>query len=197
MVIHTVGDSHSRFGWNIDGVIIHWLGPKLCYSIGRDGINLSEFNIKQFDTLVFAFGEIDCRCHVHKFITSDITYESIIDRIVEAYFQRIKEATIRLENVNVAIFNVVPPVHRYDTHENPSYPYLGTDEERRSYVLYFNLKLEELSKANGYLFFNVYDKYSDRDGFLRKELSDGNVHISDNRFIKEFLEEHHLLPQSA
>jgi len=43
MVIHTFGDSHSYFGWgNIPNVSTHHLGPKLCFSIGRDGINIKD-----------------------------------------------------------------------------------------------------------------------------------------------------------
>jgi len=87
MTIHTFGDSHSYFGWdNIPNVKIHHLGPKLCYSIGRDGINIKDNSnvcsfgkngitikdnavVKENDVVIFCFGEIDCRCHVHKYIT--------------------------------------------------------------------------------------------------------------------------------
>lgn len=32
MTIHTIGDSHSKSGWeDIPNIEIHWLGPKLCY----------------------------------------------------------------------------------------------------------------------------------------------------------------------
>lgn len=40
-------------------------------------------------------------------------------------------------------YNVVPPVQQYNTCENPEYPYLGTDEERKQYTLYFNEKLKK------------------------------------------------------
>jgi hypothetical protein len=33
MSIHTIGDSHSSFGWS--GIIEHQLGPVLCYSFGE------------------------------------------------------------------------------------------------------------------------------------------------------------------
>jgi hypothetical protein len=41
---------------------------------------------------------------------------------------------------------------------NLDYPYLGSDEERKQYVLYFN-----------------------------KILSDGHVHIKENKYIKDYL----------
>lgn len=54
--IHTIGDSHSRFGWEGIGINIHHIGPKLCYSVGRDGLNLIEYGVSEGDTVVFCFG---------------------------------------------------------------------------------------------------------------------------------------------
>ena len=144
MTIHTFGDSHSRTddiaGWKYCGnVISHWLGAILCYSFGRDklqrcDISKEEYNVKDGDTVVFCFGEIDCRCHyVHKYITQGKTYQMIINEIVDNYENAIK---INIDNCklnlkNVCIYNVVPTVQKYNTFENPEYPYLGTDEERK------------------------------------------------------------------
>ena len=97
MKIHTIGDSHSVHPWNkIDNIIIHHQGPKLCYSIGRDGINLTNLNIKENDLLIFCFGEIDCRCHIIKYITETKTYKDIIDEIVNNYFIAIHKAVSEL-----------------------------------------------------------------------------------------------------
>ena len=69
---------------------------------------------------------------------------------------------------------------------------MGTDEERKSYVLYFNEKIREKCIEKGYIFFDIYDKYTDENGFLRKELSDGNVHIRDGTYISKFITENKL-----
>jgi len=55
MMIHTFGDSHSCRGWEgIPNIQTHHLGPKLCFSIGRDGINIKDgFNVKNGDTVIF------------------------------------------------------------------------------------------------------------------------------------------------
>jgi hypothetical protein len=74
----------------------------------------------------------------------------------------------------------------YDPHDE-LHP-LGDDEERKKYVLYFNSKLKEKCADNDFTFFDIYDKYTDEEGFLKRELSDGNVHIGDGTFIREFLE---------
>jgi hypothetical protein len=190
MIIHTFGDSHSYFGWEgIQNVNIHHLGPKLCFSIGRDGFNIKdEYNVNNGDTVIFCFGEIDCRCHVHKYITENIDYKQIIDNIVNNYFVKIKSAIDIFSNLKTVIYNVVPPVQKHNTGENPEYPYLGTDEERKAYVLYFNDKLRQKCIEYNFLFFDIYDKYIDSNGFLNKSLSDGNVHIRNGIYLKQFVE---------
>jgi hypothetical protein len=189
MRIHTIGDSHCCNGWKIiPNVFDHHLGAKLCYSIGRDGIIIKDnYGINNNDIVIFCFGEIDCRCHIHKHINESNSYTQIIDSIVEKYFEKIKIAVSDFENLKVCIYNVVPPVQKYNTPENSEYPYLGSDEERKMYVLYFNKKLKEKCKEYNYVFFDIYDNYADENGFLKKNSSDGNVHIRDPYHIFLFL----------
>ena len=190
MVIHTFGDSHCYNGWGgINNLYTHHLGPKLCFSIGRDGINIKEgYNVNNGDTVIFCFGEIDCRCHIHKHITETNDYKEIIDTIVNNYFIKIKNSIDVFDNLKTVIYNVVPPVQKHNTGENQQYPYLGTDDERKAYVMYFNEKLQEKCLEYNFVFFNVYDKYIDTNGFLNKSLSDDNVHILDGIYLKEFIE---------
>ena len=189
MVIHTFGDSHSYNGWGgIPNVNTHHLGPKLCFSIGRDGINIKDkYSVNNGHTVIFCFGEIDCRCHIHKHITKSSDYKQIIDTIVNNYFIQIKNAVDVFDNIKTVIYNVVPPIQKHKTGENPNYPYLGTDEERKAYVLYFNEKIQRKCLEYNFLFFDVYNKYTDSNGFLNKSLSDNNVHIRDGIYLKEFI----------
>lgn len=193
MTIHTFGDSHCSNGWS--NVIPHQLGPLLCYSFGKEKLNrfdIRHFNVKDGDTVIFCLGEIDCRCHIHKHITEISSYEDIIDNIVNNYFDAI-ELNVSVSGIkfkNVCVYNVVPPVQKFNTKENPSYPYLGTDEERKKYVLYFNQKLKEKCTDKGYVYFDIYDKYTDENGFLKKELSDDNVHIRNGTYIFNFMKEY-------
>ena len=195
MSIHTFGDSHSGAGWS--GVVNHHLGPILCYSFGKEKLNrcdIRNYNIKDGDTIIFCFGEIDCRCHIHKHINELNTYENIIDEIINNYFEAIKLNihTSKFKLKNICIYNIVPPIQKFNTWENPEYPYLGSDEERKNYVLYFNKKLQEKCNENNYIFFNIYDKYIDENGFLRKDLSDGNVHIGNGIHLTNFIKENNI-----
>jgi len=193
--IHTFGDSHCYFGWTdiihpINyNIHIHHLGPKLCYSLGRDEININNYGVEENDIVVFCFGEIDCRCHIHKYINNDKTHKQIIDEIIDSYFIQINKNTSLYKKITMCVYNVVPPIEKHNTYENSEFPYLGTDQERKNYVLYFNERLKEKCTENNYIFFDVYDKYIDDNGFLSKILGDGCVHIKDGKYIKKFIED--------
>jgi hypothetical protein len=146
------------------------------------------------DTIIFCLGEIDCRCHINKHIKDTVTYQHIIDTIVEKYFERI-ELNIKILNLplkNVCVYNIVPTTQSSNTHENHMYPYRGTDEERMQYTLYFNKKLKENCILKNYIFFDIYNLYADENGFLKKNLSDGNVHISYTGHITNFINENNI-----
>ena len=75
MTIHTIGDSHSFFGFDTNKtnksstIINHNIRPAtLAYSVGRDKLNRLDIrkfdDIKDNDILIFSFGEIDCRCNI-------------------------------------------------------------------------------------------------------------------------------------
>lgn len=188
MVLHTFGDSHCTIGWAGISVFVHHLGAKLCFSVGRDGIDITGTNVNNGDTVVFCFGEIDCRCHIHKHVSARTSYKQIIDTIVDRYFIQIKLAVDKFENLKTVVYNVVPPVQQDKTPDDPEYPFIGTDEERKSYVLYFNEKLQEKCDEYKYVFLNIYDSYVDNNGYLEKSLSDGRVHISDSFHLKRYIE---------
>lgn len=192
-VIHTIGDSHSLYGWrDIPNIQIHHLGPKLCYSVGRDGIDISNgSNINNGDVVVFCFGEIDCRCHVHKHLTDSVDYKQVIDHIVEKYFEKIKIAVSAFDNLKIAVYNVVPSIEKFPwTGEDVWYPFLGTNEERKIYVRYFNEKLRQTCETYNFVFFDVFDKYTDANGYLDPKIIAEGVHIGNPIHIQEFLNTH-------
>jgi hypothetical protein len=195
MEIYTFGDSHAYNGWEVIDtyklkINMHNIGAKLCYSFGRDKLNclnIKDYNVRDNSIVIFCFGEIDCRCHIYKHISPEKSYETIIDEIVKNYFIAVEENVKQFNKLKVAIYNVVPPVQRHNTGENPEYPYLGLDDERKEYVLYFNKKLKEYCEKYNYHYFDIYNYYCDENGFLKKNLSDGNVHILHPVFIYQQL----------
>jgi hypothetical protein len=195
MTIHTIGDSHACNGWT--SVMQHHLGPLLCYSFGKENLNrcdIRNLNIIDGDTIIFCLGEIDCRCHIHKHITNSMTYQKIICNIVDKYIEAIKlnVSISQLKLKNVCVYNVVPPVQKHNTLENFEFPFLGNDEERKNYVLFFNKLLKVKCKENDYVFIDIYDSCVDEKGFLRKDISDGNVHVINKTYTSNFIKDHNL-----
>jgi len=190
MSIHTIGDSHSGFGWS--GIIQHHLGPLLCYSFAREGLkrcDIRNFDIRDGDTIIFCLGEIDCRCHINKHVNESTRYQDIIDYVVYYYFEAIK-LNISISHIipkHVCVYNIVPPIQKHTIYEDPLFPHVGSDDERKQYVLYFNQKLKEHCLLNEYIFFDVYDNYADENGFLQTDMSDGSVHIRDGTHIENFI----------
>jgi len=196
-MIHTIGDSHACNGWantikqnNVDSI--------LAFSFGRDKLNridIRNYNIRDGDTVIFCMGEIDCRCHIHRYITNKVTYENIIDNIIDSYFEAIKlnidVSGIKLKNV--CVYNVVPPIDKnIFKYANSMYPHLGSNEERKMYILYFNKKIKEKCAEYNYIFFDIYNYYIDKNGFLDYYLSDENVHIKNGIYIDKFIIENNI-----
>ena len=196
MTIYTFGDSHSGGNaWAGLSTQYH-LGPMLCYTFGyhKNRFDINNFKLENGDTVIFCLGEIDCRCHIKKHVSDTKTYQEIIDDIVYNYFESIKMNIINSQITfkNVCVYNVVPPIQKHNTSENPEFPFDGTDEERRDYVLYFNKKYKEKCSEYNFIFFDIYDKYIDNNGFLRKDMSDDNVHINNGTHISDFINENNI-----
>lgn len=185
-VIHTFGDSHadkhhSHWG-NINNanIITHHLGGRLMYTFGKQGLklcNIKNFGVNENDIVIFCFGEIDCRTHVFKHITNENSYQEIITEIVINYFKAIHENVKQYENLSVSVYNVIPPTRGFYCAPDHPYPFLGTNEERKTYYTFMNEQIKNLCKKHNYFYFDIYDACCDEEGFLKKEYSDGNVHL--------------------
>jgi hypothetical protein len=156
--VHTFGDSHSKWGISIfDDTTINirlatsHLGARLMHSFGRDGLrllNISESDkVKPNDVVVFSFGEIDCRCHIHKFSSKNGVI-AIIDSLVSGY-----ETSI-LDNINllpgtvfVWVAGIVPPVSGAAIYGDNPFPFIGSLNDRLLYVILVNQRIEEIERV--------------------------------------------------
>lgn len=193
--IHTFGDSHSMFGWKdvkTMNVKVNHLGPRLMYTFGKEQdrlVNLSNYPLSNGDKIIYCFGEIDCRCHVNKFINNETSYEEIIDKLVDSYIDAIKNNTkfYTGKDITTCVFSIVPPVKNVKTNNNPEYPFLGSDEERKAYHTYMNQKIEEYCIRSSIVYFDVTSEYEDSDKFLIPDLSDMICHIRDPKGIEKII----------
>ena len=153
-------------------------------------VNLNDL-IKDGDIICFCFGEIDCRAHLCK-PQNLKTQKELIDIIVDKYFDTIRLNVEQFNNLEVIVCCVVPATRTSGTNLFESYspgpfPFYGTDEERKSAGLYVNLKLKEYCIKYNHIFLDIYDKYCDDNGFLNPTMKDHQVHIKENVYIVEFL----------
>lgn len=191
--ICVIGDSHSYSGWqciSIPGVSINikYLGAKLMYSFGKEKWILLDKDFSG-DVVVFCFGEIDARCHIHKYKNKG--FQEIINDLVKSYLEIISLNVKGFPNLKTCIYFVPPAIKKADRAEDSCYPYLGTDEERRNYVICLNEKLSEGCKERGFIFVDLYDQYCDEKGFMRNDMSDQGPHIENivplGNFIHKYL----------
>ena len=187
-MLHTFGDSHAVSGWSElqnSGLLsieirIHHLGAKLMHSVGMEGLSLldiQQYGVRNGDIVVFCFGEIDCRCHVHKH--SKNGHEQTINELVQKYVATIKLNISKYSDLKVCIYGVVPTFKYLGQGNNPEFPFLGTNEQRLGYTLYMNQSLKKACSENGFIFIDTQQYYAGKDGFLESKLSDGGLHIGD------------------
>lgn len=203
ITIHTFGDSHSskihsHWGYiNLPNVniICNHIGPKLMYTFGRLGLNLlniKKYGVKEKDIVIYCFGEIDCRCHVHKHVNEEKNYKDIIDNLVNDYFVSINENKKLYNNIKICVYNVVPPVREFYVPNNP-FPFIGSDEERKLYYNYMNSKIKELCEINNFIYFDIYKQSCDENGFLRKDFTDPcGMHLRHTEHSINFIKENLL-----
>lgn len=206
--IHVFGDSHScefsqtafhnHFGKvpakdnEIPICQIHYMGPVTMNRIGRDGIsalNLKDYGVDENDIVIFAFGEIDVRCHINRI--ADLQEQPvgvIINTLATEYVQTIVQNRSCYNNLICMIYSVTPPS---DIAFNPQFPFYGSIATRVITSRSLNKRLSQLCSEFDLNFIDVYDKYSLPDGSLDPNLGDGNVHLNPiyNKVIWEEIED--------
>lgn len=183
-MIHTFGDSHSDAGWcAIKGVHTHPIGPLTCHRVGRDGLDAVNITgkVQPGDIAIFCFGEIDCRCHVGKFVTEGIM--DFANITVGNYFKTLQQNAEANPEVTIGVLTVTPASKKNGLKEAPDFPFIGTDEERASYVVCFNVLYRLWCKKLGFICVDVHSQYSDGDGMLNSQYSTDGVHITNPVFI--------------
>jgi len=186
----TYGDSHSNIPFfDIDDITRIWIGPKTMYSMGKNGITLPEY-INSNDTVIFSFGELDCRCFVHKqVINTKRSPIKVINELVVNLMRQIVKC-----RVVPCIMSITPPVKNHGHINYGEYPYVGTVEEINQYTVIMNNELKSQCKQHNIIYLDFYQYYSDSAGYLKPELSDNNVHIGNSVFIQHELHRYGLLP---
>lgn len=184
-MIYLYGDSHARLSFSglqaehdsrsFNSVTMH--------RIGRDGIIVNWTPCNPDDTVVLAYGEVDCRAHIGNQIALGRVEDDIITELTTAYMNTIRAVVVQGHVVVVAV--IPPTTSREYSAENPDggFPFKSTDEDRVRYTKKVNESLSKLCEQYGFVFFNPYGPYTREDGCLRRELADRNVHVGDTSYV--------------
>ena len=185
-----IGDSHSRFiAGNSDPAkrysfskhndLIIWLGPRLLYSISRQGFRLNLFDkvilrrVGSNNLCVFVFGEIDCRVH---FVPHKIHHnQEELMRIVQGYKVQVTKLINKYDIGSSFVLTPIPPSDFGSN--NPMFPRTGSLIDRVNATKAISNTLNQYSNEN----FTVVDlsKYlSNSDGSLNLVYSDDGVHVN-------------------
>lgn len=178
--IHTIGDSHCQNGWRdlhlpMLKIKMNWQGPKTMHGVATNGLkNLAKAcDVGDGEIVVFSYGEIDCRCHIHKHGGIASAQE-----LAEKYLDAVASCReLHGGNPIVWIQGIIPPPRKAEGKDNPNMPFEGTDEERLAYTNAMNVALISGCVSRGFIFIDLPREYADDVGFLDHSKSDGHVHI--------------------
>ncbi len=209
--VHVFGDSHAYFCFSNknrgtfdenssfcmkldDGdfcapFYIHHLGPITMHRVGRDGFGILDIrgHVKDGDTVVFSFGEIDVRCHIGKQRDAQgRSADEVIKTLVSSYLKTISENVHKYKKLDVVILGPVPPS---DMGHTAFFPVYGSLSERVLLNSLLNDALKAEIDKTDFHFLDIRDLFQNSEGSFELSLSDGSVHvnIAYNRVIKERL----------
>lgn len=202
ITIHTIGDSHCNYGFhrvNIPNVRIRMnrLRSRLMYSVGRDGLEIldlskPEYKINSGDIVIVSYGEIDARKGIRMHLKSLDTdeYKENINNIVNNFFKVLNQNVKILPNTQCCVFNIIPPTKNTGKLEKLEGFTEEIDSLRLKHTLYMNQELKRMCsffKSYKYIFFDVYNKYADKEGYLKEMFVHDGLHIVNPIYYTEFI----------
>lgn len=162
------------------------------FRIGRDNtiINYNSRDHDKDSIICLSYGEVDCRCHVHKQVGLGKDEDDVIQELVANYFTTINNHIDKDKYKQIIVVGVIPPTRQsdYETVNPPishEFPFLGNDDDRVRYTVKVNSMVNTFCSEYGYTYFNPYAYYTREDGTFKYEFSDKSVHLRDNSFFLE------------
>jgi hypothetical protein len=142
--------------------------------MGIDVINFKKYKIQKNAIVMFNFGEIDSRNHLHRFRDTGLYKEMV--RLVDSYEELILANRDLEPSIHIWIGGLIP------TKFNPKVRHIGTNYERFLYNRLLNDEIMRMARRNNFFYLDNYADYADDSGFLSFEFSDGGHHIGPEKF---------------
>jgi hypothetical protein len=188
-MIHVVGDSHVCFFNGSDGITdmypyAHSNPPFKTYRLGALlAYNLEEYNIGSFisnlpktDSILFSFGEIDCRYHIkNQSIKQSVSVETIIANCVDRYIAAITKLN---SNHKVGVWGPPATTLLEEKDSNSQCPIKGDHLERNRITRLFNIYLKSKALEVGVAFFSIFDDLLAEDGSTNPFYYADSIHLA-------------------
>lgn len=186
--IFVIGDSHATYSFSINGItyprVTHSLriatpNSWTMHKVGRDNIDFTCIGFPKESIMLLSFGWIDINFqHIDKQITLGRNVDEIIDTLVNGYINILIQNRDRGQKY-IGVMNILPPTTDDDktifTSVLPDGP--SSIEIRANFTKKMNYLLKQKCIEFNLLYLNLHDAYVNDDGSLKKEFSDGNVHL--------------------
>lgn len=184
-IYYVIGDSHST-NFLHEAFIIKHIGPATAYRLkfinSLTQSNKKIFNIldsiyrnKQINVL-FIFGEIDARIHVYNFsMEKKVSLHKAIDNTLKSYVTFLNSIKKKYPLINIYVFNILPTGEQKNIYKAR---YYANRIIRSKITEEINMKLEELSRKNGFKFLNIYNYLIKKNGKRKKEYIFDEAHYN-------------------
>lgn len=191
-IIHVIGDSHALLFQN-ELFIIHHIGPATAYNLrshnsstrSREKINTLLLKLPQnkYNTVLFVFGDIDCRNHIYNISKkNNITLSLAIKNTINSYECFLKKVSDGYPHNRIILLNVLPPGEEKNIY---NIQYYASRELQLKIIKEFNKQLRELCLKNNYIFLSVFNELLDNSNKRLKKYIFDSVHY--NKKIVPFI----------
>lgn len=188
-----IGDSHASLFSGVDGLQPVWpepsaaalpgvrsvrLGSRLAYSLTREGhavrseVRAALRQVPRNGAVVFAFGEIDCRCHVVPQASKSGRSIKAVAKILAGGYVK---AAVELAGKKSVGFLAAPPPPSQDVID-PAFPTRGTFAERAAAAEAFNSELEFQAAKHGCKLVSFSHCLVDERGARREDMFQDLIH---------------------
>ena len=183
-----IGDSHALF---ISGCpratvtatpdhesICIWLGPRLAFSVARDGWRLPArvrllAKIRRFNKLIIVLGEIDCRVYLGRPNNAEYRQESWVSDFID--MTSLLAEQIRFKNL--VFVSPVPPSDICEAH--PEFPRHGTLTSRIEGTKWFTETVTSLvSTRTNEKVIDLHQLVGQENGSLNPKFTVDGVHVN-------------------
>ena len=188
-MIHIIGDSHVCFFNGVDGItdlypyahknppfITYRLDAPLAYNLSEYGLGPFVSTIPTTDTILFCFGEIDCRFHIkNQSMKQNTSIEIIVANCVNRYVAAITQLCAKR---HAGVWGPVATTLLDEKDSNGQCPIKGNHLERNKITRLFNECLKSKASRVGLSFFSIFNDLLLTDGTTNPFYYADSIHLS-------------------